>query len=65
MHVFLFRRVRRDDTGAAAVEYGLLVVAIAAIIVLVTIAIGTNVFGLFQKTCSAVSSGIQTADGTC
>jgi pilus assembly protein Flp/PilA len=60
-----WRRAPLDDTGASAVEYGLLVVAIAAIIVLVTVALGSNVFGLFQKTCSAVSSGIQTNAGTC
>jgi pilus assembly protein Flp/PilA len=40
-----------DDEGASAVEYGLLVAAIAAIIILVVFALGTFVKGAFQDTC--------------
>jgi len=50
------RLFRRDDEGASAVEYGLLVVAIAAIIVLVVAALGQNVFGLFSHTCDSLSA---------
>lgn len=42
-----------DDEGASAVEYGLLVAAIAAIIILVVFALGTFVKGSFQTTCTA------------
>jgi pilus assembly protein Flp/PilA len=40
------------DEGASAVEYGLLVAAIAAIIILVVFALGTFVKGAFKDTCS-------------
>jgi len=44
---------RRDDEGASAVEYGLLVAAIAAIIILIVFALGTWVKGAFKDTCDA------------
>jgi pilus assembly protein Flp/PilA len=54
----LIQRFRaRGDEGASAVEYGLLVVAIAAIIVLVVAALGDNVLGTFTHTCSSLSAG--------
>ena len=46
-------RKRGDDEGASAVEYGLLVAAIAAIIILVVFALGTFVKGAFKDTCTA------------
>lgn len=45
-------RASRDE-GASAVEYGLLVAAIAAIIILVVFALGTYVKGAFHDSCSA------------
>ena len=45
---------RQDDRGASAVEYGLLVAAIAAIIVLIVFAIGKFVREGFSDTCSAM-----------
>ena len=55
MREFINRLVRReaDDEGASAVEYGLLVAAIAAIIILVIFALGTFVKGAFKDTCDA------------
>lgn len=47
---------RRDDTGASAVEYGLLVAAIAAIIILVVFALGSFVKGAFKDTCDGFNS---------
>jgi pilus assembly protein Flp/PilA len=44
------------DEGASAVEYGLLVAAIAAIIILVVFAVGSWVKGAFKDTCDAFSS---------
>jgi len=52
-----FRRITtknvEGDEGASAVEYGLLVAAIAAIIILVVFALGTFVKGAFRDTCTA------------
>jgi pilus assembly protein Flp/PilA len=48
------RLPRRDDRGASSVEYGLLVAAIAAVIVVVLFALGGVVAGLFDKTCDNV-----------
>jgi pilus assembly protein Flp/PilA len=48
---------RREDEGATAVEYGLLVAAIAALIVLLVFALGGYVKGAFKKTCDALSNG--------
>ena len=44
------------EEGASAVEYGLLVAAIAAIIILVVFAVGSWVKGAFKDTCSAFNS---------
>jgi pilus assembly protein Flp/PilA len=52
----LIRRIasrRHQDEGASAVEYGLLVAAIAAIIILVVFAVGSWVKGAFKDTCDA------------
>jgi pilus assembly protein Flp/PilA len=55
---FMQRLVRRrDDKGASAVEYGLLVAAIAAIIVVIVFALGKLVNEGFEDTCSAMKTG--------
>jgi pilus assembly protein Flp/PilA len=51
------RRHVKDDTGASAVEYGLLIAAIAAVIVVVVFALGSVVKNKFNKTCNGVNSG--------
>jgi pilus assembly protein Flp/PilA len=53
-------RNRRDDEGATAVEYGLLVAAIAAVIVLVVFVLGTYVKGAIEDTCDAISTNSTT-----
>jgi pilus assembly protein Flp/PilA len=55
MRDFLARFVK-DEGGAAAVEYGLLVAAIAAIIILTVFYLGGYVEGAFKTTCKAFSS---------
>lgn len=59
------RKVSRQarDRGASAVEYGLMVAAIAAVIVGVVFGLGTLVKSAFSKTCSAISSS--NGAGTC
>lgn len=57
-----------DEAGASAVEYGLLISGIAAIIVLAVFAFGGGVSTLFSSTCTTVTSavnnaGAQTAKG--
>jgi pilus assembly protein Flp/PilA len=51
-YIWSLRDRARDDEGATAVEYGLLVAAIAAIIVLVVFLLGQYVFGAFSHTCT-------------
>jgi pilus assembly protein Flp/PilA len=43
---------RRDERGASAVEYGLLVAAIAAVIITVVFVVGKFVKGEFDQTCA-------------
>jgi len=51
---------RKDEKGASAVEYGLLVAAIAAVIVIIVFALGGVVQEVFQNTCDGISSGAGT-----
>jgi pilus assembly protein Flp/PilA len=51
---------RKDDKGASAVEYGLLVAAIAALIVIIVFSLGGVVKEVFNKTCTSVQSGAST-----
>ncbi len=47
-----------SDEGASAVEYGLLVAAIAALIVVIVFALGGVIRDSFQKTCDTVTSNV-------
>jgi pilus assembly protein Flp/PilA len=47
-------RAIRDDEGATAVEYGLLVALIAAVIVGVVAILGTEIQGAFQDVVDAL-----------
>lgn len=49
------RQAKRDD-GASAVEYGLLVAAIAAVIVVIVFALGSVVQKKFQDTCKGIDT---------
>ena len=48
---------RRDEDGASAVEYGLLVAAIAAVIVIIVFLLGGLIKSAFSHTCGAISAG--------
>jgi pilus assembly protein Flp/PilA len=54
-----FRNIKADaqDRGASAVEYGLMVAAIAAVIVVVVFALGGLIKGAFGDTCSDIAKG--------
>jgi pilus assembly protein Flp/PilA len=45
---------RRLETGASAVEYGLLIAGIAAIIAVVVFAFGGGSNGMFQDSCKTI-----------
>ena len=53
----------RDERGASAVEYGLLVAGIAAVIITAVFAFGQGIFSsLFQDTCNSIN---QNMGGNC
>ena len=54
-----FKNFFRDERGATAVEYGLFVAAIAAVIVAVVFAIGTKVKAGFENVSTQLNSKIQ------
>ncbi|MDI6908948.1 Flp family type IVb pilin [Nocardioides sp.] len=60
-------RARMDERGASAVEYGLLIGGVAALIVVIVFALGDNVQNLFQDTCGDITAGstTDTATSTC
>jgi pilus assembly protein Flp/PilA len=47
------RAALRHDDGASAVEYGLLLAAIAAVLVALVFVLGTITRGQYASTCSA------------
>ena len=50
------RLAKMDERGASAVEYGLLVAGIAAVIVFIVFALGKTVSGAFNNTDSAIKN---------
>jgi len=60
------RKVMRSasDRGASAVEYGLMVAAIAAVIVGIVFGLGKIVQGSFKTTCDSIKSEASAA-ATC
>ena len=55
--------VKKED-GASAVEYGLLVAAIAALIVIIVFALGGLVRDVFKSTCSSIKTKGTTISST-
>ncbi len=51
------RLAKMDERGASAVEYGLLIAGIAALIVVAVFALGPFVKDAFSDTCSAIDTG--------
>jgi pilus assembly protein Flp/PilA len=47
--------VRRDDRGATAVEYGLMVALIAIVIIVAVTALGVNLAALFTAAANAIN----------
>ncbi len=59
----LLERRKSDEDGASAVEYGLLVAAIAALIVVVVFALGKIINEVFKKTCDNIKNRANTTQG--
>ena len=59
-------QAQKGDEGASAVEYALLVAAIAALIVIVVFAFGGLIQNIFSDTCTAIGDGTTSAaSGAC
>ena len=56
---------RKDEQGASAVEYGLLVAAIAALIVIVIFALGGIVKESFSDTCEGIENSSANIGADC
>jgi pilus assembly protein Flp/PilA len=50
----LFARVATDESGATAIEYGLIAASVAIVILAAVQALGTKVTGLFISTLTAL-----------
>lgn len=53
---------RKDARGASAVEYGLLITGIAALVVVAVFALGGGVTNLFDDTCASVEAKTSTTN---
>jgi pilus assembly protein Flp/PilA len=50
------RRTLGDESGASAVEYGLIIAAIAAVTVIILFALGGVVRDLFTESCTTIAN---------
>ena len=57
MLVWVERPESMDEDGASAVEYGLLLAGVAALIITVVFLFGGAVTDLFSNTCASVGTG--------
>ena len=54
-------RIRRDEKGATAVEYGIMVALIAIVIIVAVGLLGSTLTELFNSTACSVKGGTYTA----
>jgi pilus assembly protein Flp/PilA len=59
------RLAKMEERGASAVEYGLLIAGIAALIVVAVFALGPIIRESFDSTCDAVAGKGVSAEGNC
>jgi len=52
----LRHRLLRDESGASAVEYGLIVALIAVVIIIAVTALGVNLGDMFQAIADAIAN---------
>jgi pilus assembly protein Flp/PilA len=53
---FVFSRFMGDDTGASAIEYGLIMAAIGVAIIAAVFSVGSDLSNLFDVIASSISS---------
>jgi pilus assembly protein Flp/PilA len=58
------QKAKMDERGASAVEYGLLIAGIAALIVTVVFLFGDNLQAVFDDTCAQVTGNAAPDPGT-
>ncbi|HET8586830.1 MAG TPA: Flp family type IVb pilin [Candidatus Limnocylindria bacterium] len=56
---------KRDEEGASAVEYGLLVAGIAALIVAIVFIFGGMIKDVFSSTCHTIDQSASLASTSC
>ena len=65
MLAYIRKVTSKKDDGASAVEYGLLVAAIAALVVIIVFALGGVVKEVFQDTCDTITNNATEITATC
>ena len=55
----------RDDTGASAAEYSLLVAGIAALVVAILFGLGGTVVNVFDRSCDSVRDKVSPSSTHC
>jgi pilus assembly protein Flp/PilA len=66
LRIMLNARISKmEERGASAVEYGLLIAGIAAVIVVAVMALGPIVKSAFKSTCDSITNGSTAVTGTC
>jgi pilus assembly protein Flp/PilA len=62
-----FRNItaKRDEDGASAVEYGLLVAGIAALIVAIVFIFGGMIRDVFSSTCGQIADSVTGVSASC
>lgn len=59
------RERMHDDDGASAVEYALIVGAIAAVVIFVIVALGVVVHKSYSSSCTTIAKGMQSDTTQC
>lgn len=59
------RNADTRERGASAVEYGLLIAGIAAVIFAAILLFGGSVLGLVTEACTTVDDSVTTVSSTC
>jgi pilus assembly protein Flp/PilA len=66
LHMLLVdKKAKMDERGASAVEYGLLVAGIAALIVAVVFLFGNFIQGIFSSTCTSINASMASPSSGC
>ena len=61
LRIMIAARTAKSERGASAVEYGLLIAGIAALVVVIVFAFGDNIKDVFEDTCKTVASSTSCA----